>query len=323
VYALARFGAHIRPFAAKGLELPNHVQERLERDYRCVPVSLKDEECDVVYVTPDSPHTPTIFTRADLTLSITSELNRVDPKELTQEKLKEVKSALTQIDVCYVTRLQKERLPEGESSNYPLTIDTKFLKEKRYEHSSVLHPLPRVTELGYDMDNDPRGIYFKQASYGVPVRMALITALLGLESQVLGPDAKPVFGDKQPALYNYFIYSTMGGLTCSTPNCVTNAETEKGYILSKFWVVLESPLTLRCVYCEHEVNPTCAGSKLSKKFHNDINDWKLINPEDLVLFRTASEAKEMGFQPYKRKARKAHASEPQTSHIDNGAAVKV
>ena len=45
----------------------------------------------------------------------------------------------------------------------------------------MLHPLPRVNELGYDLDNDPRGIYFKQAAYGVPVRMALIAKVLGIE----------------------------------------------------------------------------------------------------------------------------------------------
>ena len=49
----------------------------------------------------------------------------------------------------------------------------------------VLHPLPRVNEISTEVDSDPRAVYFKQAKYGVYVRMALIMTLLGLDSEKL------------------------------------------------------------------------------------------------------------------------------------------
>jgi aspartate carbamoyltransferase catalytic subunit len=48
----------------------------------------------------------------------------------------------------------------------------------------VLHPLPRVNEIAVDVDDDPRALYFKQAKYGMYVRMALIISLLGLDMEV-------------------------------------------------------------------------------------------------------------------------------------------
>ena len=50
------------------------------------------------------------------------------------------------------------------------------------EDMIVMHPLPRVNEISTEVDNDPRAIYFKQAQYGVYIRMALIMKLLGLEA---------------------------------------------------------------------------------------------------------------------------------------------
>ncbi len=81
-------------------------------------------------------------------------------------------------DAVYVTRFQKERWTEKERP-YP-KIDAKFLREGKYSHASVMHPLPRVNELDAALDNDRRAIYFRQAAYGVPVRMALISLLLHL-----------------------------------------------------------------------------------------------------------------------------------------------
>ena len=53
--------------------------------------------------------------------------------------------------------------------------------EMAKEDMLVLHPLPRVNEISTDVDDDPRAAYFKQAQYGVYVRMALILTLLGIE----------------------------------------------------------------------------------------------------------------------------------------------
>jgi aspartate carbamoyltransferase catalytic subunit len=79
-------------------------------------------------------------------------------------------------DAFYMTRKQKERMTEGTEGSYP-TIGPEFLKEQRFQDTVVMHPLPRVDELSPEVDGDRRGIYFKQAAYGVPVRMALLKFL--------------------------------------------------------------------------------------------------------------------------------------------------
>ncbi len=307
VYALARFGANIMPLAAEGFELPEHVQDRLKRDYGCVPHPLADaKDCDVVYRTPDSPHSPSLFTRVNLDIQLN--LRDATPKQIKRA-----------IDVCYVTRLQMERLRETEIKDYPV-VDARFLNKPRYRHSSVLHPLPRVAELGYDMDSDPRGIYFKQASYGVPVRMALMTALLGLESQVPDYEGGSILSPKHEGAPKYRVYSRSEGLRCASANCVTRAESEKRYLSPRFWIVVGEPLTLRCVYCEHEVKPSVVGNSRSKRYQADVAGWANVDYEDLVLFNSEAEAAAAaGFQPYKRKPykrkerRTAGAESPETT----------
>ena len=56
-----------------------------------------------------------------------------------------------------------------------------FLKDAKKDDMLILHPLPRVNEIAVEVDDDPRAVYFKQAQYGVYVRMALILTLLGIE----------------------------------------------------------------------------------------------------------------------------------------------
>ena len=86
-------------------------------------------------------------------------------------------------DAFYMTRKQKERMKEGAAdASYP-TIGPEFLQEKRFQDTVVMHPLPRVDELSPELDKDRRGIYFKQAAYGVPVRMALLKFLFPAQSR--------------------------------------------------------------------------------------------------------------------------------------------
>lgn len=83
-------------------------------------------------------------------------------------------------DALYVTRVQTERLPPGSGGARRLpTIDRRFLEARPFARTAVLHPLPRVGEIARDVDDDPRAAYFEQAEAGVPVRMALIDAVLG------------------------------------------------------------------------------------------------------------------------------------------------
>jgi len=92
-----------------------------------------------------------------------------------------LEEAIPEIDVLYVTRIQKERFPDlGEyakvKGSYMVTIDT--LKRAR-EDMIILHPLPRVDEIAPEVDSTPHAKYFKQVWNGIVVRMALLGLILG------------------------------------------------------------------------------------------------------------------------------------------------
>lgn len=104
--------------------------------------------------------------------------NNVPFKEVVR-----LEEALPELDILYMTRVQKERFFNEE--DYIRMKDFYILDKTKMdlapEDMLVLHPLPRVNEISTEVDDDPRAVYFKQAQYGVYVRMALILTLLGLE----------------------------------------------------------------------------------------------------------------------------------------------
>ena len=89
---------------------------------------------------------------------------------------------LPELDILYMTRVQKERFFNEE--DYIRMKDCYILTKEKMDLAKddmlVLHPLPRVNEISVEVDNDPRAAYFKQVQFGVYVRMALILTLLGL-----------------------------------------------------------------------------------------------------------------------------------------------
>ena len=94
-------------------------------------------------------------------------------------EVERLEDAIPQLDVLYMTRVQKERF-FNEEDNVRLKdfyILTKAKMELAPEDMIVLHPLPRVNEISVEVDDDPRAVYFKQAQYAVYVRMALILTL--------------------------------------------------------------------------------------------------------------------------------------------------
>ena len=104
--------------------------------------------------------------------------NHVDFKEVTK-----LEDALPNLDLLYMTRVQKERFFNEE--DYVRMKDFYILDKAKMDLAGpdmlVLHPLPRVNEISVEVDKDPRAAYFKQAQYGVYARMALILTLLGIE----------------------------------------------------------------------------------------------------------------------------------------------
>jgi aspartate carbamoyltransferase catalytic subunit len=93
-----------------------------------------------------------------------------------------LEKVINDIDVLYMTRVQRERfLNEDEyirlKDSYILTTD---LMKRARDKLIVLHPLPRVNEIAVEVDDDKRAAYFKQAEYGMYIRMALLAAILGV-----------------------------------------------------------------------------------------------------------------------------------------------
>ena len=118
--------------------------------------------------------------------------------------------AVGDLDVLYMTRIQRERFKsaeEYEAQKNVFVLDRQKLDKAR-EDMIILHPLPRVNEITVDIDDDPRALYFKQAQYGMYGRMALILLLLQDEDFVI--KAAP---------------ADTGDQCCKNPKCITQSET--------------------------------------------------------------------------------------------------
>jgi aspartate carbamoyltransferase catalytic subunit len=287
IFALARFGADILFCPSPGLEVPEHVISKLVTEYggevERLEASARDAagnpmHMNAIYTTPSSPHQLAMM-----------------PDISVQVELKEG------VDALYVTRPQKERFATAEEeqdakAKYPV-VDKKLLRGKPFRKSLVMHPLPRVDELAYEVDADKRSMYFKQAARGVPVRMALLAALLGVK-EVDIPDVE------SPPPVVYPVYRHEISPPCPNPRCVSIQATETKYLKPEFKIVSTRPLTLRCAYCEHGFEPKFVASadwhegKLdTKKYHSADSHWtRTIRPENLIVFNTEEEAQAHGFK---------------------------
>ena len=107
----------------------------------------------------------------------------LDRQNIPYEEVVRLEDALPDLDILYMTRVQKERFFNEE--DYVRMKDFYILDNKKMELAKedmyILHPLPRVNEIATEVDNDPRAAYFKQVQYGVYIRMALILRLLEVE----------------------------------------------------------------------------------------------------------------------------------------------
>lgn len=132
---------------------------------------IRYDNVRIVLISPEELKVPD-YVRDDVLRA-----NNIEFKEV--EKLED---AMGELDVLYMTRVQKERFFNEE--DYVRLKDFYILTKEKMELAKddmiVLHPLPRVNEIYVDVDDDPRACYFRQAQYAVYVRMALILTLLGL-----------------------------------------------------------------------------------------------------------------------------------------------
>ena len=104
-------------------------------------------------------------------------------KQIPYDEVIRLENVMPTLDLLYMTRVQKERFFNEE--DYVRLKDFYILDRAKMELAKedmlVLHPLPRVNEISVEVDDDPRAVYFKQAQYGVYVRMALILTLLQIK----------------------------------------------------------------------------------------------------------------------------------------------
>jgi aspartate carbamoyltransferase catalytic subunit len=296
VYALARMGAYIVPMPAPGMELPAHVDQRLREEFRC---TLRPGlgSIGAVYRTPDDSHQPALFTEPDFEVRVTTAGSRGHEK----------------IAAVYVTRFQKERWQDKDKPY--LKIDSEFLKERKYAQASVLHPLPRVGEIDVAFDDDARAVYFEQAAYGVPVRMALISLLLGVGGKSLDKFDR---GFRKTALPLYEQPINLG-LKCPNENCIVTEKIEEPYVRNKFHIVnRENKIRLRCMYCETDIDHFVVANKRGKWFTEDSSiliKTANHNIKDLVVFESDSHAISAGFHsrrkslepPIRRRSKAAQA----------------
>ena len=123
-----------------------------------------------IFISPDELRVPDYITEM------------LKEKNIPYEEVTQLEEIMPGLDILYMTRVQKERFFNEE--DYVRLKDFYVLDKAKISLAPsdmlVLHPLPRVNEISVDVDDDPRAVYFKQAQYGVYVRMALILTLLGI-----------------------------------------------------------------------------------------------------------------------------------------------
>ncbi len=123
-----------------------------------------------IFISPDELRVPSYVT------------DMLKEKGIPYEEVMSLDETIRKLDILYMTRVQRERFFNEE--DYIRLKDFYILDKAKMalapKHMLVLHPLPRVNEISTDIDDDERAVYFKQAQYGVYVRMALILTLLNI-----------------------------------------------------------------------------------------------------------------------------------------------
>jgi len=269
-YALARFKANVITIPYPGFEMPAYVIERLKRDFdvQASAASVGDlhgiasSQNAAAYVTASKPHQLALFTQ-------------LGPYQVSH------------IDAIYMTRAQRERHSGESTEGYPrlsgLTLQAAPLKDAR-----VMHALPRTDEIAYELDDDPRAVYFRQAELGVPIRMALMAFLLGRIRLTAEP---PKTRSTTRGL------AMQQGLRCRNERCVANGEGVR-YLGQEFRVLSENPPTLACAFCGREHSATLIGNTSTQIFHRyNAAEARRIKPENRAYFESEEQARAASFRP--------------------------
>jgi len=268
-YALARFGANIVTLPYPGFEMPPYVLDRLKRVFgveaRHAEIGelpgIANRKNSSAYLTASKPHQLALFT------------------QLTPFQVK-------RIDAIYMTRAQRERHLGESTENYPRlsrdSMNSEIMKDAR-----VMHPLPRTDEIDYEVDADPRSVYFRQAELGVPIRMALMAFQMGqIELNAAPPDRSSIDSGL-----------TSPGLRCPNERCITHGE-GVSYLTRDFHLLREDPPLLGCAYCARELQPRYVGDPQTRVyFPHDAPEGRGIQPADRVYFESVEQATAAHYRP--------------------------
>lgn len=153
----------------------------------------------------------------------------------TFSEFKTIEESISQLDILYMTRVQKERFSDIEK--YEEVKDSCILMQEHLSLAKndmiIMHPLPRVNEIDPRIDSDSRAVYFKQVQYGILIRMALIIELL---------DASNFPVDSAPTHEQTI---TTQDFNCQNSNCITNSENNILFIPTKKMI--------QCPYCDSRI----------------------------------------------------------------------
>lgn len=267
-FALARFGANIVCVPQPGFELPPYVVERLHEEFGVEPIRADARRLgnlaansDAVYLTPQKPHQLSLFTDA---------------------RGWEVQ----QVDAVYMTRPQTERHSGKEMSETQyLRLEKRAMAAESLRDAVVMHPLPRRDEISAEVDADPRSIYFKQAARGVPIRMAILSWLVGrIDLDVPAPEAQAA-STAVPR----------GPNPCPNPSCISRTETR--HVVPRVRVLGRSPLRAGCGYCTREIGFEFVGCSSTGVYHvPSANAVKQIHGDHLVFLESSAAAEGLGFR---------------------------
>lgn len=156
-------------------------------------------------------------------------LELLQQTQVPYQEVSQIEDAITNCDVLYMTRIQKERFSdpaEYERLRDCYRLDNQKMKLAK-ENMIVMHPLPRVNEIATEVDFDSRAKYFRQARYGMFIRMALIIQLLEGGYQPKQTQLKPT------------------SKSCKNPNCICNQQPEIQQMLPT------SNGMYQCLYCDY------------------------------------------------------------------------
>ena len=227
-YALARMGAKIRTIALPSLAFPPHVRGKLQsmnadlQEYSAPSEVFK--ESGSLLLQSGVPNSP----------------GKSNPIGI-QTRYETTNEFFQELTALYMTRLQTERFDNqlGSSQLEIETITSKLLSIAPQE-TIIMHPLPRRQEIAYEVDDDHRAAYFRQMKNSIPVRMAILSLILGAK------ESKSTSGSTE---IRVFVDPT-NTEPCSNSRCVLNHET---YLNQQVFHRKGQSADIRCLYCDQEI----------------------------------------------------------------------